>query len=634
MCGIAGFAQTAEDCRTLRPLLAAMCDAIRHRGPDDEGLFLQERVGLGMRRLSIIDLATGRQPISNEDGTVTIVFNGEIYNYKTLRASLIEKGHRFSTEGDTETIVHAYEEYGEGCPAFLRGMFAFALWDARRQRLLLARDRVGIKPLYYAVIHQTLYFASEMKAFAGVPRMARTISPAAVNAYLTFGYIPDPVTIYEEVKQVPAGETLVWENGKLRLARYWEWPSPHGTHEVPRSAAEWETSLLSQLDETVRLHLVSDVPVGLFLSGGVDSSAVLALMARHSPGRIQTISVGFDGDAFYDERPFAKMMSERYGTEHHEVVVRPQVQDILPSLIHAFDQPFADSSAIPTYHVSQVTGQHVKVALSGLGGDELFGGYERYLGGLWAQAYQRIPIPIRTRIIAPLVLALPDSKKGGPFSNRAKRFVQTADLDSAARYLGMISFFSPEARVRLLSQDFLGAIDPTQTEQDGRALFESPRTDSLLTRMLLFDQRRYLPCDLLVLTDRLSMAHSLEVRVPFLDHTFLEFAMSIPPEMKIHGMVKKRILKDAFAPLLPKEILHRRKRGFSVPLAAWIRKELREVVETYLGEKALKSVAAFNAAEVRRILDDHMSYRNNYENQIWALLVFVLWHHRFHSPHI
>jgi asparagine synthase (glutamine-hydrolysing) len=625
MCGIVGFVGESISIENGRSILLEMCGSIRHRGPDGEGIFHEKNVGLGMRRLSIIDLATGQQPIFNEDRTVSVVFNGEIYNYQELRKSLIDKGHRFSTESDTETIVHAYEEFGDKCVNHLRGMFSFALWDEKRQRLVLARDRIGIKPLYYAVANNNLFFASEIKALAKVPRISRTISPGTVNAYFTFGYIPDPLTVFEEIKQLLPGTMLIWESGKLTVQRYWEL---HPINPVNHSLRELEEELLFKLDESVRLHLVSDVPLGLFLSGGVDSSAILALMARNSRQRIKTFSIGFEGNSFYDERPFAKMVADRYGTEHHEFVVRPNVEGILFNLIDAFDQPFADSSAIPTYYVSQMTAKHVKVALSGLGGDELLGGYERYLGGLWAETYRRIPSMIRDYLISPAVSALPDSEKGWLGISRAKRFVQTAGLDGPDRYLGMISLFTAAERARLFTPEAQKKIDLTKTEREGRKLFEEASDSPLLTKMLLFDQQRYLPGDLLVLTDRISMAHSLEIRVPFLDHNFLEFAMSVPPEMKIRRSIKKYILKQAVRDFLPSRILNRGKRGFSVPLAGWIRGELRGIIGDSLNSDGLKEVPFLNSAEVERILSDHISCRGNYENQIWALLIFALWYRR------
>lgn len=627
MCGIVGFASEISKANNNQSLLKEMCNSIYHRGPDGVGLFFRKNVGLGMRRLSIIDLETGQQPIFNEDGTIAIVFNGEIYNYHELRTALIEKGHHFSTESDTETIVHCYEEYGDKCASHLRGMFAFALWDERKQRLVLARDRLGIKPLYYTITNKTLFFASEIKAFLKITEITRTISPDAVNAYFTFGYIPDSLTIFEEIKQLLPGTMLVWGKGKFTTQRYW---SLHPTNSDQHSLQEWKEELLYKLEEAVRLHLVSDVPVGVFLSGGIDSSAILALMARHTNKRIKTFSIGFEGNSFYDERPFAKIVADKYGTEHHEFIVQPDVKNILPNLIDTFDQPFADSSAIPTYYVSKMTSKYVKVALSGLGGDELFGGYERYLGGLWAEAYNRIPAIIRNNLIKHIVQILPDSSKGWLVLSRAKRFIQTANLDGYSRYLGMISFFTPRERARLFAPEFQMQINLNRIEEGG-GFFESIANYPLLTQMLLFDQQNYLPGDLLVLTDRLSMAHSLEVRVPFLDHIFLEFAMTIPPELKIHGMTKKYILKEAVTDLLPQKILNRGKRGFSVPLAEWIRGELRELVSDHLSTDSLNDVPILNKMEVQRILADHLACRYNYENQIWALLILVLWYRKFYS---
>jgi asparagine synthase (glutamine-hydrolysing) len=625
MCGIVGFVGEPLDEGSDRNLLTRMCGAIRHRGPDGEGIFYAKNIGLGMRRLSIIDLESGQQPISNEDGTITVVFNGEIYNYQELRQTLAMKGHHFSTESDTETIVHAYEQFGEQCPSHLRGMFAFALWDQRNQRLILARDRMGIKPLYYAVLDNTLFFASEMKALGIVPKIKnrKIISEEAVNAYFTFGYIPDPLTIFDCVQQLPPGNMIIWERGNFRVQQYWNLRPNNST---PRSLQEWKEELLTQLDEAVRLHLVSDVPVGVFLSGGIDSSAVLALMVKHLGKRVKTFSIGFEGNSFYDERFYAKMVADQYETEHHEFVVQPDVRDILPHLIDAFDQPFADSSSIPTYYVSQITSQHVKVALSGLGADELFGGYERYLGAMLSQSYRRIPAIIRDKVLSPFISSIPDSSKGWLLLSRAKRFVKTAGLDDSSRYLGMISFFTHENRNRLLSPDLSKSLNINKPEQEAKEFFQLMNTYPVLTQMLLFDQNYYLPGDLLVLTDRISMAHSLEVRVPFLDHRFLEFAMTVPSNLKINGSKKKYILKEAVTELLPHKILNRGKRGFSVPLAEWIRGELREVIQDCFNDNNLKEVPFLNRKEVQRIVGDHMALRTNYESQIWAILIFVLWY--------
>jgi asparagine synthase (glutamine-hydrolysing) len=383
MCGIAGFVGALQNNADGAELLGAMCQAIQRRGPDGDGFFHEGEVGLGMRRLSIIDLSGGWQPIYNEDRTLTVVFNGEIYNYAALRADLLKRGHTFSTHSDTETLVHGYETWGDDFPSQLRGMFAFALWDRKRRRLLLARDRIGIKPLYYTIVHQTLFFASEIKALLQVPEIDRRFSMEAVNAYLTFGYIPDSSTIYEEIRQIPPGAMMIWEEGRGIIKPYWSLPA---TPPSLRTPEEWKEALRHHIEEAVQLHLVSDVPVGVFLSGGIDSSGILGLVARQAKTPIKTFSVGFEGASFFDERPYAKMVADRYRTEHHEFVVRPDVRKIFPDLIEAFDQPFADSSSIPTYYVSQMTRQHVKVALSGLGGTS----FSVDTNGIAAASWQRV----------------------------------------------------------------------------------------------------------------------------------------------------------------------------------------------------------------------------------------------------
>jgi asparagine synthase (glutamine-hydrolysing) len=627
MCGIVGI-HSLSDGKPIDPaLLGSMNDALTHRGPDSAGQHIEQgRVGLAMRRLAIIDVAGGDQPISNEDGTVWIVFNGEIYNFLELREELISRGHRFGTRTDTETIVHAYEEFGDDCVTRLRGMFAFALWDSRAQRLLLARDRVGIKQLFYAEVDGALLWGSEIKALLRHPGLERRLRPAAVNHYLTYLYTPEPLTMFEGIHELPAGHRLVAEGGRFRIERYWQLhyePDPQLTLEA---AAE---GLRAQLDEAVRLRLISDVPLGAFLSGGIDSGAVVALMARHSNAAVKTFSVGYSsGGGAFDEREYARELAARYATEHREFEMDPDLVAIMPSLVRAFDQPCANSTAIPTWYLCQFTRRYVTVALSGLGGDEVAAGYERHRGALLGERLRWLPGGL-LRWLQPLADALPDPRSGHQWAQRVKRFVRAAGLPFDERYFAMLAQMSGEMRAALLTPEMNERIDLDEPRQHYHAVLGPARGADPLHRALFADLKLYLPGDLLTLTDRISMAHGLEVRVPFLDHELLEFAARIPPHFKLRGMDKKHVLKRAVADLLPEGFLERRKMGFSAPLGVWFRQELRPFVEDVLSEPALRRARVFRPEAVRRILDDHYARRANYDNQIWALMMFTSWHEAY-----
>ncbi len=624
MCGIAGVLNFQSGAPVDRSLLRAMADTIRHRGPDEEGYYADGEVGLAARRLKIIDLATGRQPIRNEDGTVWAVFNGEIYNYRDLRASLLARGHHFYTQTDTETIVHLYEDHGPDCVTRLRGMFAFALWDARRKRLLLARDRVGEKQLYYAITDGSLIFGSEIKCLLKSPAQKRAIDPVALRDYFTYLYVQGERTIFEGIRRLPPGHVLVCENGHASLRRYWElWPRPDDAAREDDVVGEFR----ERFAEAVRMRLASDVPLGAFLSGGIDSSAVVAMMARASAAPVKTFTVGYDGNGIaYDERPYARLVAERYGTHHHELVVRPEVEEVIPAIVQAFDEPFADSSAIPNYYIAKLTREHVTVALSGLGGDEVGAGYERYVGALLAETYRRVPRLLREHVIARLVRRLPDSRSGRLTVDRAKRFVDGAGLDFPDRYRHYLSAFSGEELGRLLHGDLNGpgAGEPIQDEVT-RFLGSLPASDPL-SRMIFTDLATYLPDDLLVLSDRMSMAHSLELRAPFLDHELLEFVATVPSWLKLRGWTKKYLLKRAFEPLLPGVILRRRKKGFSVPLAVWLRGSLRPFLMEWLDEGRIRRIGLLNERAVSTLVREHLDRRHNHENKLWALLIFSIWH--------
>ncbi len=628
VCGIVGIHSFREPRPIDRNLLQSMNDAITHRGPDSAGFHLEDgRIGLAMRRLSIIDVEGGTQPIANEDETVWIVFNGEIYNFRELRAELESKGHQFRTRSDTETIVHAYEEFGDDCVSKLRGMFTFAIWDARQQRLLLARDRVGVKQLFYTLIDGQLVWGSEIKALLEHPRVERRLRPAAVNHFLTYSYVPEPMTMFEGIDELRAGHLLVAERGEISVRRYWQLG-----YEVDRSLGIEDAAerLRAELDEAVRIRLISDVPLGGFLSGGIDSGAIVALMAQHSDAPVNTFSIGYasGGDA-YDERAYARNLAQRYATHHREFEMQPDLVSIMPSIVRAFDQPSADSTAIPTWYLSEMTRQHVTVALSGVGGDEVAAGYERYRGALFAERFGWVPGWFRRGVMAPLVNALPDPRSGHQWVQRAKRFVKTLELPFDDRYFEIISQYNASLRRELLTPEICEQIDLDEPRTHFHSIVDLVRDADPLNRALFADLKLFVPGNLLTLTDRISMAHSLEVRVPFLDHQLLEFAARIPPEFKLRGTEKKHILKRAVADLLPADFLRRRKMGFSAPLAVWFRGELRPFVEDTLSPQAIRAAGVFEPNTVRRLLDDHFERRANYDNQIWALMAFSIWYREY-----
>jgi asparagine synthase (glutamine-hydrolysing) len=625
MCGITGIASLHGETRIDAAQLAAMNDSIVHRGPDSDGSFIQPgAVGLAMRRLSIIDVAGGDQPIGNEDGSIQIVFNGEIYNFAALRSELEGLGHRFQTHSDTEAIVHAYEQWGDDCVLRLRGMFAFAIWDAPRRRLLLARDRVGIKQLFWTRAGNQLLFGSELKTLLRHPAVERRVRPTAVNHFLTFLYVPEPLTMFDGIEELRAGHVLVAERGDIAIRQYWDLRYDVDRQMSFEDAAE---GFREKLDDAVRVRLISDVPLGGFLSGGIDSGSIVALMARHSNAAVNTFSIGYSsgGEAF-DERAFARELADQYATEHREFEMSPDLIEIAPKLVRAFDQPCADSTAIPTWYLCQQTRQHVTVALSGLGGDEVAAGYERYRGAMLAERLSWLPRWMNRGVLRPLVDALPDPRSGNQWAQRAKRFVRGLELDFDERYFEFVAQLSRDARARLLSPELATPPDLAAPLDHYREVCAPAQDADPLHRALYADAKLYLPGDLLTLTDRISMAHSLEVRVPFLDHELMEFAARIPPEHKLRGAETKAVLRRAARELLPPSFFARRKMGFSAPLAVWFREELREFVNDTLSESALRRAGVFRPEAVSQLLDDHYSRRANLDNAIWALISFTLWH--------
>ncbi|HEU5215225.1 MAG TPA: asparagine synthase (glutamine-hydrolyzing) [Gaiellaceae bacterium] len=610
MCGICGIATTRSgaDVESLR----AMAERLVHRGPDSAGEHVEGGVALAARRLSILDLEHGDQPIANEDGTCVVVQNGEIYNYPELRRELERTGHELRTRCDTEAIVHLYEEHGLGFAERLRGMFAVAIWDSRRRRLVLARDRYGIKPLYYRHAGDELRFASELRA---LPR--GEIDLDALEAFLAFNSIPAPYSIFRDVRKLPAGHVLVWEDGAVTLERYAR-PGPAADGELrDGDEAELVEELRARLRDSVRAHLLSDVPVGVLLSGGVDSAALAALAAQETPEPVHTFTIGF-AERSFDERDDARRVAERYGTEHHELLVRPEPELLLRALAEAFDEPFADSSALPTYLVSQLAAEHVKVALSGEGGDELFGGYYTYSADLFADRLAPL-----ARAVRPLVEALPASTRKASLDYKAKRFVRAAHLPPLERHHGWKEIFSSDSRAELTGR--AGGFDPVDVY---RARYAETAGAPQLARLQDVDFGVYLVDDLLVKTDRASMAHSLEARVPFLDPVVTALAFALPTRLKVRGLAKKVLLRKAVEPLVPAEIVHGRKRGFSIPAAAWLRGELEPFARATLAPDNLRRQGFFQPQPVARLLDEHAAGREDWSRQLWGLLAFTLWYER------
>jgi asparagine synthase (glutamine-hydrolysing) len=610
MCGICGLASTRG--RVDVEALAAMSATLVHRGPDSFGEYLGGAVGLACRRLSIIDLETGDQPIANEDGTMQVVQNGEIYNYRELRRELERAGHRFRTNGDTEVIVHLYEQHANRFAERLRGMFAVAIWDTRRRRLVLARDRFGIKPLYYSAEGGELSFASELRAF---PRGELDLE--ALEAFLAFNSIPAPLTIFRDVHKLPAGHTLVWDDGRISVERFAR-PAPVPKHEERADEeAELVEELRARMRDSVHAHLVSDVPVGVLLSGGIDSSLLAAVTAQETSGRVRTFSIGFEERSF-DELDDARLVARRFDTEHHELVLRPDAAQLLPALADAFDEPFADSSALPTYLVSQLAASEVKVALSGEGGDELFGGYYTYAADLLAPRVAPL-----ARLARPFVERLPSSDRKASFDYRAKRFVRAAHMPPLERHHGWKEIFSPDARAELTGRS--SSFDPVELL---RARYDETVGSDELARLQDVDLGVYLVDDLLVKTDRASMAHSLEARVPYLDTIVSNLALALPSRHKVRRLRKKLLLRKAAEPLLPRQIVYGRKRGFSIPAAAWLRGDLVPFARETLAPDRLRRQGYFRPDVVARVLDDHVAGREDLSRQLWGLLAFTLWYER------
>ncbi len=628
MCGIAGIVGRLD-----REALEGMVQALVHRGPDDHGVWVGPDIGLGMRRLSVIDLAGGRQPMTNEDETLRVVFNGEIYNFRDLRADLLRRGHRFRTQSDTEVLLHLYEEAGPACVERLRGMFAFAIWDAPRKSLLLARDRLGKKPLFYWQRDGLFLFASEIKALLRHPAVSRDVDWEAFHHYLAFGYTPAERSIFDEIAKLPPASTATLRDGALTLREYWTLPrgAPAAAGRLPfHQVAD---RVRHELREAVRLRLESDVPLGVFLSGGIDSSAVVASMREVTGQRIATFSIGFGRAApSFDELPYARMVAQRFETDHHEEILEPKVADLLPGIVQHFDEPFADSSAIPTYVVAQATSRHVKVVLSGIGGDETFAGYPRYLGVRLSERYALIPRWLRAVPGALLPRLIRESDASRNWGDWARRFIRGAEQSLPDRYLGWIRFFG-EAELARLATPALQARWQTNVEAAHRAAYAARDHGDPVDGAFRIDLRTYLPDDLLVMADRMCMAHSLELRAPFCDHRVIEESLQIAPSVKVPGFRLKGLLKAAFADVLPRRVLSHRKQGFMIPLGRWLRTDLRHMMEDLLSPERVRTRGLFVPEAVETLKREHLAGRRSHSDRLWTLMMTELWFRHYLDAH-
>ena len=624
MCGIVGLVRNNGKAID-EQLLSRMCDAIRHRGPDDDGFYVNGPVGLGMRRLAIIDLKSGKQPIHNQDRSSWIVFNGEIYNYLELREKLEKLGHTFYTNSDTEAIVHAYDQYGADCPKHLRGMFAFAIWNETNQELFLARDRVGKKPLLYAQIEGDLVFGSEFSSLLLHPQISRDVNLEALDHYLSFMCIPAPMTAYRAIRKLEPGNWLRWRKGEVTTERYWK---PDFSKKLKIDEQEAGEQTVEILRDAVRCRLMSEVPLGAFLSGGIDSSAVVALMSQESSERIKTFSIGFDEQDF-SELHHARRVAEHVGADHHEFVVRPDAVEVLPLLVEHYGEPYGDSSAVPTYYVARETRKHVTVALNGDGGDESFAGYERYAAMQLAERYRKLPSFLRESVIQEVVARVPASELGRGRVKAFKRFVQAASLPKVDRYMRWMSTFNSDLKTSLYSDSFRQELRGNQPVDLLRPWFAHVNGSGIVDAALQADIMTYLPNDLLVKVDIATMAVSLEARSPFLDHHLIEFAASLPEKFKLRGLTTKYLLKKILRKLLPSENISRRKMGFGVPIGHWFRGTMQPFLrEVLLSERAL-SRGLFKPEVVRSLIDQHARSERDHSHQLWTFLMLELWFQRF-----
>ncbi|MFH0859839.1 MAG: asparagine synthase (glutamine-hydrolyzing) [Candidatus Altiarchaeota archaeon] len=620
MCGIVG-AYNFRGENVAEDDLRRSASLLTHRGPDSDGFYCEKNTGLGFRRLSIIDLKTGDQPIHNEDERIWVIFNGEIYNHLQIREELEGKGHAYYTNSDTETIVHAYEEYGIDCVKKFNGMFAFAIWDSKSRRFFLARDRLGIKPLYYLLDSDRLIFASELKSIIEFPTVKRELNREALDYYLSYNYVPAPHSIFEGIRKLQPGHTLTVGERSSALRRYWQLTFPHRPYV---SLKYFETRIVELLKQAVKARLMSDVPLGAFLSGGIDSSAIVAMMSEISDEPVKTFSIGFEEES-YNELQYAKTIAETFNTEHTEFVVKMDAISLLEKLAYHFDEPFADSSAIPTYIVSEMARKHVTVCLSGDGGDEQFGGYDRYRALNLARQYARIPSMLKAPARL-LMEAMPSSARNKSFINFSKRFVEAADLPPIEMYAKWVTSFDNVEKSMLYGGKGYAGFDHIKVLN---GYYDECTLPDFLGKTMYADINTYMVDDILTKVDRMSMANSLEVRVPFLDHNMVEFTATIPSNLKVRGQTLKYVFKKAVKDILPQQILKRKKRGFGVPLARWFNDELRDTVDSLLLGNEASISKYLDRDEIRRIVDDHAKSRRDNSGRIWNLMMLEMWHRKY-----
>ncbi|HMO17013.1 MAG TPA: asparagine synthase (glutamine-hydrolyzing) [Oligoflexia bacterium] len=632
MCGIAGVFKKEKNPSEAE--LASLVSALRHRGPDSAGFFYDGLCGFGMRRLSIIDVDSGHQPIFNEDKSLAIVFNGEIYNYRELRRALEAKGHNFVTQSDTEVVIHLYEEHGSDAPNYLRGMFCFAIWNKISAELFIARDRFGIKPLFYYENNQGFYFSSEIKSFFTIPEFQRKLDYEAVPDHFTFLYTDNTSTLFDGVRKLAPGHFLIHNGQKIEIKKYYFLSKDNGISK--QSSNERRNNLRDALRETVRAHLISDVPLGAYLSGGVDSSLLVALMKEEVGSGIKTFSVGYDigGEAF-DERRFADIVSRHLNTDHREIVITPEmVSGSIEEVLRALDEPFANGSVIPNYFLSRLAREHVAVALSGLGGDEIAGGYERYRGMLLSEKFPLLGSLCSNRFVRKILSMMPDSSAGFPLQERIKRFVEYSSLPAPERYAGFLRKFSSSDCSRMFSRELLEILHSRNSSGDDSlkkmnnwiiSLYKEPQSHSLLYPCAYVDLHTYIVEDLLSLSDRTSMAHSLELRVPFIDHILADNFLHIPDKEKISIFDTKVLLKSIAAEFLPKEVIYRRKQGFSTPLNIWFRGSLKPFLFDNLSRERIKSIGVFDPDYIDLILKEHIEEKRNHDEKLFSILSFTFW---------
>lgn len=629
MCGITGFVgkTDASSISILRP----MTEVIAHRGPDDEGFYLDDHAALGFRRLSIIDLAAGHQPMCNEDGSVWIVFNGEIYNFQEIKPILEQKGHVFKTHSDTEVIIHAYEEWGVECLERLNGMFGFAIWNKNNRSLFIARDRLGVKPMYYTWTGKSLVFGSEIKSILKFPGIKKGVDAEALDSYMSFLWTPEPRTLFQNISKLPAGHYLLMQNEKFSINAYWD---VSFQPDNDRTESYWIDKTLDLLSRSVKQRLISEVPLGAFLSGGVDSTSIIALMNRHSSDSVTTYTIGFSEhdrkrDVVQSDVEYARLAAKRLNVDYHEIILNPQVADLLPKLVWHMDEPVADPAAITTYLICKASREKLTVMLSGVGGDEVFGGYPRFVAMKIADLYNRLPVAMRRTVIENIVRTLHASKS--PAFRNIKKFVKSASLPMRKRYMGYRTYFTEDEKKSLYSTELQKTLSTLQSDplKEHHALFDSAAGLDFLSQIMYVDMKTFLPSLNLMYTDKMSMAASVEVREPFLDYQLVEFFARMPSQYKVKGFTRKYVLKKAAERIIPKKIVWRKKAGFGAPIRSWITGDLKDMVHDLLSEERIRKRGYFNYAYCRKILDDEFSGKEYNSNHIWQLLTLELWHQQF-----